>query len=41
MERHAITEKDAYGLLRKAAMDRSVKLADVARIMLRGGRGTA
>lgn len=35
MERHAISERDAYGLLRKAAMDRSKKVREIAAAYLR------
>ena len=40
MERHAISEKNAYGLLRSAAMERSVKLTEVARIVLKARAAT-
>lgn len=35
MERHAISEKDAHGLIRKASMDNSISMADVARTLIR------
>jgi len=35
MERHHISENDAYHLLRKAAMERNSKVADVARALLK------
>ena len=34
MQRHGLSESDAYGRLRKAAMDKGLKLADVAQRIL-------
>ncbi len=34
MQRHGITESEAYARLRKTAMDKGLKLADVAQRIL-------
>ena len=37
MERHGLSERDAYGRLRKAAMDRGQPLVEMARVVLERG----
>ncbi|MCC5809843.1 MAG: ANTAR domain-containing protein [Ectothiorhodospiraceae bacterium] len=39
MEKHQLSEQDAYHLLRKAAMDHSTRITDIARRLLHG-KGT-
>jgi AmiR/NasT family two-component response regulator len=38
MERHKVSEEQAFAVLRKSSQDHNIKLRDIARTVIRTGR---